>query len=138
MIKRLIILLTLINLRLVSQVTVPVINLKISDYNEHYGVSGAVTGLATSSLYFLTERNLLSSFGGASFGLSVGLAKEYIWDRAWHNGVFSINDIDADVRGVMMANFVCIVSIDRMEKRNAKLDTLRYINLNIKPNAIIP
>lgn len=136
--KKLLILLICFSLKGVSQINIPFLNLKISDYNEHYIGSGIVTGLGTSSLYFLTEKNLVSSFGGASFGLGIGLGKEYIWDKAWKNGVFSLNDIDADIKGVMIANFVCIVSIDRMEKRNLRIDTLKYNNLNIKKNATIP
>lgn len=127
--KYLLITLICFNLRLSSQVNIPYLNLKISDYFEHYAVSGAIAGWSTSSLYFLTEKNLLSSFGGALFGIGVGLGKEYIWDKALKRGVFSINDIDADIRGVMAAHFVCVVSIDLMEKRNAKLDTTQYNDL---------
>lgn len=123
-------LLLLFNLKLSSQINIPALNIKISDYNEHYFASGAVAGWATSSLYFLTEKNILSSFGGALFGLGVGLGKEYIYDKAMKRGVFSLNDIDADIKGVMACNFVCIVSIDFMEKRNRRIDIDKFNNLS--------
>lgn len=93
----------------------------------HYHVQGSILlqGCITSFVYWKTERNVFSNFMGVIGALSIGLAKEYVYDKAMKRGTFSALDIEADVRGCLYGGVINSININVMERKNY-IDTLKY------------
>lgn len=94
---------------------------RITDFDLHYHGGILVSGFVSSSIYYYNRKPLLSSFIGALVGTAVGIAKEEIWDRKWHNGIPSNRDKIATSAGsffVMLPfNFVIHELVERNDKR---------------------
>ena len=99
---------------------------KWTDYDSHYHACGNITGFATSSMYYVTKKAGLSTFIGILTGISVGLLKEYVYDKAMNKGTFSGIDIEADVKGSLIYGLVSFASINTGENHKLKIDTLKY------------
>ena len=100
--------------------------IKWTDYDSHFHASGMITGYATSSMYYVTKKAGLSTFIGVLTGVTVGLLKEYVYDKAMNRGTFSGIDIEADIKGSLTYGFFSFASINTAENHKLKLDTLKY------------
>lgn len=94
---------------------------KWTDYDTHFHVSGNISGYATSSYYYLTKKPVLSAFLGVLTGISIGMGKEYIYDKSMGRGTFSTYDIEANVKGAMTYGFFAFGTIGTIERRQQKL-----------------
>lgn len=96
-------------------------NYTVTDYDLHYAVSVNMSSFISSNVYYVTKRPLLSGLIGAVVSFGVGYGKEKINDKN-----VSINDLDADGRGSIVGGLFTFGITDTMQKRQAKLDTLKY------------
>ena len=99
----------------------------VTDYDLHYHCSGALTVFHSSVMYYTTERKWISIFTGIITSVAIGAAKEYIYDAKP-----SYMDLESDTKGSVYYGLITAASIDMMEKKKIKIDTLKYQNLNKK------
>lgn len=93
----------------------------VTDYHCHYMGSVNLAGFAASSFYYLTDRPALSAFFGSLFAFGAGYVKEKAIDKTP-----SMMDLDGDGRGSAFGGLLTFGITDTMQKRQAKLDTLKY------------
>ena len=105
--------------------------IKWTDYDSHFHVSGVLTTGFSSTYYYFTQKKVLSVFFGISSSIFVSSLKEFIYDKHFNKGHYSNGDIDANGRGAITYGFFTFGSISDMEKQQ-QIDTLIYQNLNKK------
>lgn len=93
---------------------------KIDDKAKHFYVAMGASIVAGEILYQVTDLEGLSSLIGAAFGISITLAKDYIYDRYYKRGVFSVGDIIAGCMGAIAGGMIHRVIIDLRYKHNQK------------------
>lgn len=92
--------------------------------HNYVGMGAAI--VAGEVLYQTTDLDGLSSAIGAAFGVSITLAKEFIYDRYFKRGVFSVGDIIAGCMGAFTGGMIHRVIIDiRYKKEQKRLIKLR-------------
>lgn len=106
---------------------------KPTDEDYHYHAGMFVSGLAGSTIYFFTGKNLLSNFLGSLIGTGIGIGKEEVYDRLLKMGTPSNMDKINTGRGSFTMCIYSTIYINHLEKRAAKIDTLQYQFLNQKP-----
>lgn len=117
---------------IVKTFTVGSKKINITDFDLHYHAGIAISGWASSSFYYITKRQVLSSFLGACVGTAAGIAKEEIWDRQMHRGTPSFKDKAATWAGsfFVMLPFNIIIAEHRKKKEanqaKAFSDPLQY------------
>lgn len=94
--------------------------LKFDDKAAHFYVAMGSSIVVGEVLYQCTNLEGLSSAVGAAFGISTTLAKEYIYDRYYKRGVFSIEDILVGCFGAVTGGMIHRVIIDLRYKHNQK------------------
>jgi len=100
-------------------------DVKVSDFDLHYFAGATTSGWASSSYYyFFPNRRVRASLVGVLFGTTVGILKEEVWDRSWHNGTPSLKDKIATGlgSGFVVVHFQIFIDlnyarIDRKRKR---------------------
>lgn len=101
------------------------------DHNKHYWGSSAINGYIISTLYYKTNKKWLSVFLGTLITNAVTIGgKEYLNDKYLKRGVFSYDDIAADLTGSLNCTFVLSMSLinnPRMTKK--QIDKSQYENL---------
>lgn len=66
--------------------------------------------------YFSTCMPIVACFSGLGIGTLVGVAKEYLWDKAMKKGTFSTHDMLATFWGSCVGAVALRVIIDLLEK----------------------
>ena len=114
----------LFSISLKSQIDFP--KFELSDKTKHNWVAMGSSILVGEVLYQTTDLEGLSSAIGAAFGISITLAKEYIYDRYFKRGIFSVDDIIAGCFGAVTGGMVHRVIIDlRYRKEQKRLIKIR-------------
>lgn len=104
--------------------------LKFDDKAAHFYVGASSAIMVGEIIYQVTNLEGLSSAVGAGFGISITLAKEYIYDRYLKRGVFSIDDIIVGCFGAVTGGMIHRVIIDLRYKHNQnKLIKLQHSKL---------
>lgn len=99
---------------------------KLTDDAKHFYVAMGASIVAGELLYQTTDLEGLSSLIGTAFGITITLAKEYIYDRYYNRGVFSLEDILAGCFGAITGGMIHRVIIDlRYKKEQNRLIKLR-------------
>lgn len=101
-------------------------NFKVTDFDLHYNISGALQTVSTSFYYWKTEKKTLSTFLGISTSILFGMIKEFAIDKQ-----ASSSDIEADIKGSITYGFFTFGSITDIERKQ-QIDTLKFQNLNKK------
>lgn len=100
--------------------------LTFDDKFQHNVVAMSSAIVAGEIIYQTTDLEGLSSLIGTAFGITITLAKEYIWDRYYSLGVFSVGDILAGCFGSVTGGMIHRVIIDlRYKKEQNRLIKLR-------------
>ena len=94
--------------------------LKFDDKAAHFYVAMGSSIIVGEIVYQVTNLEGLSSAVGTAFGISITLAKEYIYDRYLKHGVFSIDDMIVGIFGAVTGGFIHRVIIDLRYKHNQK------------------
>lgn len=102
--------------------------INITDFDLHYHAGIAISGWASSSLYYITKRQVLSSFVGACFGTAVGIAKEEVWDRQMHRGTPSLKDKAATWAGSFCVMLPFNIIIGEHKRRQEALQAKAFTN----------
>lgn len=104
---------------------------KWTDYDTHYHVSGSIAACTGAAMYIATKKPVLSTFLGCLTAFSIGMVKEYYYDKKLGKGYFSDRDIEANLKGSLFYSMYTAISIHELEKKQLT-DSLKYQNLNIK------
>lgn len=96
--------------------------LKFDDKAAHFYVAMGSSIIVGEVLYQCTNLEGLSSAVGMAFGISITVAKEYIYDRYFKYGVFSIDDMIVGIFGAITGGMIHRVIIDlRYKHKQNKL-----------------
>lgn len=93
---------------------------KFDDKAAHFYVAMGSSIVVAEIVYQVTNLEGLSSAVGAAFGISITLAKEYVYDQYLKRGVFSIDDMIVGIFGAVTGGFIHRVIIDLRYKHNQK------------------
>lgn len=93
---------------------------KLDDKAKHFYVAMSASIVAGEILYQTTDLEGLSSAIGTALGISITVAKEYVYDRYLKHGVFSIDDMIVGIFGAITGGIVHRVIIDLRYKHNQK------------------
>ena len=101
--------------------------LKWTDYDSHYHVSGSIAACTGAAMYIATKKPVLSSFLGFITAFGIGIAKEYIYDKKLGKGQFSELDLEADLKGSLIFSMATAITIHRIEVK--QINKENYQNL---------
>lgn len=91
---------------------------KWTDYDTHVHVSGNLTSGISSVIYAKSERNILSNLAASGIVSFIGLSKELIYDGYLKMGDKSANDMEANLRGIIIYFSINICTLHSIEKKN--------------------
>lgn len=92
--------------------------IKWTDYDTHVHVSGNLTSGISSIIYAKSERNILSNLAASGIVSFIGLSKELIYDGYLGLGDKSVNDMEGNLRGIIIYFSINICTLHSVEKRN--------------------
>ena len=101
------------------------------DAFKHEAAGGIIAIVTGEIIYQTTNLEGLSSAIGAGAGITITLAKEFIYDKYFQMGVFSLNDIIAGCMGSLTGAMIHRVIIDlryrHEQKRLIKISNAKRI-----------
>lgn len=91
---------------------------QLPDDVKHVYSTMAVTVLSAEIMNQVIDNRTISLCSGMALGIGVGLAKEYVYDKAMGRGVFSSRDIMSDGWGVLLGGIVIGVRFNLQIDKN--------------------
>ena len=82
-----------------------------TDWKKHYVAGSIITSFSSTSIYYLTKKQALSSLLGVSLGFLSGIVKEEFFDRSLKRGVPSNDDKIATALGSCFATIHFNISV---------------------------
>lgn len=107
----------------------------IQDSDLHCSVGNIIsfgTGVLIKKMW--SEYNWKAILGSFIAGVSAANFKEYIYDKAWHKGVFSYEDIFytywGTIIGTLCTLIYCVIKDNKLNEELEKFEDLNYIDIN--------
>lgn len=94
--------------------------LKFNDKAAHFYIAMGSSIIVGEIFYQVNDLEGLNSLIGVAFGISITVAKEYVYDRFLKRGVFSIDDIIVGIFGAITGGMIHRVIIDLRYKHHQK------------------